>query len=89
MAEAVALNNTQLENKKQANFKGYSPLLSGNIDPAGAGDLQEGFQLGWEPLERSQGSAVQVESIAGAMTGANVWPSPDDDKGFREAALTY
>lgn len=77
----------QLENKKQANFKGYSPLLSGNNDPNGAGDLQEGFEFGWEPLD--QQTAGQDESASGVMAGANVWPYERDRRGFREAALTY
>ncbi|KAF6755855.1 2OG-Fe(II) oxygenase [Ephemerocybe angulata] len=77
----------EIENKKQPNFKGYSPLLSGNNDPYGAGDLQEGFEFGWEALDDQKG--VQDESISGAMTGANVWPSEAAVTGFRNAALTY
>ncbi|KAF5319913.1 hypothetical protein D9611_011057 [Ephemerocybe angulata] len=76
----------EIENKKQPNFKGYCPLLSGNNDPYGAGDLQEGFQFGWEALDNK---GVQDESISGAMTGANVWPSEATVTGFRNAALTY
>ncbi|TEB39953.1 2OG-Fe(II) oxygenase [Coprinellus micaceus] len=78
----------EIENKKQANFKGYSPLLSGNNDPNGAGDLQEGFEFGWEPLDTPKGG-VQDESTAGVMAGANVWPAQGEAVGFREAALAY
>ena len=75
----------QLENKKQANFTGYSPLLSGNNDPANSGDLQEGFELGWEPFEQVP---LAVESTSDSvMPRGNVWPS--DAPQFRQAALKY
>jgi isopenicillin N synthase-like dioxygenase len=75
----------QLLNKKNQNFKGYSPLLSGNNNPENAGDLQEGFEFGYEPF----GSADNAERGGndGAMAGPNVWPSALP--GFREAALKY
>ncbi|KAG5654315.1 hypothetical protein H0H81_004734 [Sphagnurus paluster] len=44
----------EIENKKTPNFKGYSPLLSGNNNPENAGDMQEGFEFGWEPLDDSE-----------------------------------
>ncbi|KAF9019957.1 Clavaminate synthase-like protein [Hymenopellis radicata] len=75
----------QLENKKTPNFKGYSPLLSGNNDPNNNGDLQEGFEFGWEPL--TTGAAQDDRSGDGVMAGANVWP--DKPPRFREAALQY
>jgi isopenicillin N synthase-like dioxygenase len=75
----------QIENTKAANFKGYSPLLSGNNNPENAGDLQEGFEFGYEAFE-SKDSIPNSES-EGAMAGANVWPSCLP--GFREAALAY
>ncbi|KAF5360410.1 hypothetical protein D9756_004930 [Leucocoprinus leucothites] len=74
-----------IENKKTPNFKGYSPLLSGNNDPYGAGDMQEGFEFGWEAIDRTS----EARSEDGVMAGANVWPSEEDVPGFREAALHY
>ncbi|KXN82847.1 hypothetical protein AN958_02121 [Leucoagaricus sp. SymC.cos] len=75
----------RIENKKTPNFKGYSPLLSGNNDPYGAGDMQEGFEFGWEALEGT--SEARYED--GVMAGANVWPPEDSVPLFREAALRY
>ncbi|KAJ2919150.1 hypothetical protein MD484_g1261, partial [Candolleomyces efflorescens] len=77
----------EIENKKQPNFKGYSPLLSGNNDPYGKGDLQEGFEFGWEDMDTS--SKGHDDTTQGAMAGANVWPSEDSVSGFRSSALTY
>ncbi|KAJ7046426.1 hypothetical protein C8F04DRAFT_1064213 [Mycena alexandri] len=77
----------EVENTKTPNFKGYSPVLSGNNDPNGAGDLQEGFEFGFEaPIDRD--SAVET-SIAndGIMGGANIWPTRLPE--FRAAALEY
>ncbi|KAF9450550.1 Clavaminate synthase-like protein, partial [Macrolepiota fuliginosa MF-IS2] len=74
-----------IENKKTPNFKGYSPLLSGNNNPYGAGDMQEGFEFGWEALE----DASKARREDGVMAGANVWPSESDVPGFRSAALQY
>lgn len=74
----------EIENRKTPNFKGYSPLLSGNNNPDGAGDLQEGFEFGWEALNPTQRND-QVED--GVMAGANVWPS--QVPGFREKVLQY
>ncbi|KAF7422305.1 hypothetical protein PC9H_010461 [Pleurotus ostreatus] len=64
----------KLENKKSPNFKGYSPLLSGNNDPNNRGDLQEGFEFGWEDLQLSVDEAREVD---GVMAGANAWPHED------------
>jgi len=75
----------EIENKKTPNFKGYSPLLSGNNNPENAGDLQEGFEFGYEPLDSTDYLASRESD--GAMAGANVWPSSLPQ--FREAALTY
>ncbi|KAL0577117.1 hypothetical protein V5O48_004870 [Marasmius crinis-equi] len=61
-----------IENKKTPNFKGYSPLLSGNNDPNGKGDLQEGFEFGWEALDDKGGGNARQED--GVLAGANVWP---------------
>jgi isopenicillin N synthase-like dioxygenase len=72
-------------NKKNSNFKGYSPLLSGNNNPENAGDLQEGFEFGYESLNPLSGSGQ--EGNDGVMVGANVWPS--ELPGFRESALKY
>ncbi|KAF9046252.1 2OG-Fe(II) oxygenase [Panaeolus papilionaceus] len=77
----------ELENRKNPNFKGYSPLLSGNNDPNGAGDLQEGFEFGWEPKDAQDSENTRVED--GVMAGANVWPSEGVLPGFRQRALQY
>ncbi|KAF8073579.1 hypothetical protein FPV67DRAFT_754310 [Lyophyllum atratum] len=73
-----------IENRKTPNFKGYSPLLSGNNNADGAGDMQEGFEFGWEALDSTQ-RIDQGED--GVMAGANVWPA--DLPGFREKVLQY
>ncbi|TRM62097.1 hypothetical protein BD626DRAFT_631280 [Schizophyllum amplum] len=75
----------ELENKKQVNFMGYSPLLSGNNDPSNSGDLQEGFEFGYEALENSTASELGNTIIGG---GKNVWPT-DGLPQFRESALKY
>ncbi|PBK67249.1 Clavaminate synthase-like protein [Armillaria solidipes] len=72
-----------IENKKSPNFKGYSPLLSGNNDPDNDGDLQEGFEFGLEQIAQGQDNS----SDEGVMAGANVWPSQLPE--FRRAALQY
>ncbi|KAF5374723.1 hypothetical protein D9757_011780 [Collybiopsis confluens] len=59
---------------------GYSALLSGNNDPNNKGDLQEGFEMVGEPLDK----ATDAE-IGGA--GRNTWP--EELPAFREAALRY
>ncbi|KAF5358388.1 hypothetical protein D9756_001195 [Leucocoprinus leucothites] len=61
------------------------PPLSRNIDPYGAGDTLEGFQLGREAIDK----ANEARSEDGAMVGANVWPSDEDVPGFRDAVLRY
>ncbi|KIM74834.1 hypothetical protein PILCRDRAFT_827899 [Piloderma croceum F 1598] len=76
----------ELLNKKNPNFKGYSPLLSANNNPENAGDLHEGFEFGYEPLNSSSSLENENEN-EGVMAGANVWPSALP--GFREAALKY
>ncbi|KAJ7599888.1 hypothetical protein C8J56DRAFT_909046 [Mycena floridula] len=73
-----------IENKTTPNFMGYSPLLSGNNDPNNNGDLQEGFEFGWEDLRSSQSSSSNADSV---MAGRNVWPEELPD--FRSAALQY
>jgi len=60
-------------------------LLSGNNNPDGAGDLQEGFEFGWE--DPSPNNTSDSEQNQGVMVGANVWPSTIP--GFREAVLEY
>lgn len=69
----------QIENKKSANFKGYSRILSG------AGVRQEAFAFGFEPMEDATNTSDG--SSDGVMAGANVWPS--GKPAFREAALSY
>ncbi|KAJ7166307.1 hypothetical protein C8R43DRAFT_985441 [Mycena crocata] len=76
----------EVENTKTPNFKGYSPVLSGNNDPNGAGDLQEGFEFGFEPLRGAMDDA-NGSAKDDVMAGANVWPAELPE--FREAALEY
>jgi len=77
----------RIENRKSPNFKGYSPLLSGNNDPNNAGDLQEGFEFGWETFV---GSNVKNNLEAdGVMAGENVWPTEDELPEFRDKTLRY
>ncbi|KAJ3836648.1 hypothetical protein F5878DRAFT_624630 [Lentinula raphanica] len=71
----------KIENKTTPNLMGYSALLSGNNDPNGGGDFQEGFEFTAEPLDNS-GQKSNVNSI-----GRNTWPSGLPK--FREAALRY
>jgi isopenicillin N synthase-like dioxygenase len=74
----------QLDLRGTANFKGYSPLLSGNNDPENSGDLQEGFEIGWEPLFPGQKNGAKPD---GVMAGDNRWPSGMPE--FRVAILEY
>ncbi|KAG6838421.1 hypothetical protein C0991_011755 [Blastosporella zonata] len=74
----------EIENRKTPNFKGYSPLLSGNNNPDNSGDLQEGFEFGWEPIAPS---ASDDYDQTGVMAGANVWPSQLPE--LRAKALRY
>jgi len=78
----------KLNHKTVAGFKGYSPPLDANIDPTNnnKGDFHEGFEIGWEELERK--AIDEKRTNDGAMAGANVWPS-DDCPGFRHACLEY
>ncbi|KAF8993503.1 hypothetical protein BDQ17DRAFT_135183 [Cyathus striatus] len=77
----------KIENRKSPNFKGYSPLLSGNNNPDNAGDLQEGFEFGWEDLDGDHLTTRSKED--GVMAGVNVWPPSEDVPGFREQVLEY
>ncbi|KAI0041592.1 Clavaminate synthase-like protein, partial [Auriscalpium vulgare] len=74
----------ELDLKKTPNFKGYNAVLSSNNDPANAGDMHEGFEFGWEPIDKAR---VEERLHDGAMAGGNVWPP--DPPGFREAMLPY
>ncbi|EWC43850.1 hypothetical protein DRE_07294 [Drechslerella stenobrocha 248] len=49
--------------KDSDNYKGYTPLLGENTDPAGRGDLHEGFDVGYD----SKPGKNQME-------GENRWP---------------
>ena len=80
----MSLLYRQLENKKTPNFKGYNPIQSSRNDPQGDGDMHEGFEFGWEPLEMKGYAGEQAD---GVMAGANVWPK--EPEGFREAVLKY
>ena len=60
-------------------------MLSGIINPEGAGDLQEGFQFGWEDLN----NANDTGESSGVMAGANVWPSEEHVPEFRRTVLNY
>ncbi|KAH9480673.1 2-oxoglutarate-Fe(II) type oxidoreductase hxnY [Psilocybe cubensis] len=77
----------EIENRKTPNFKGYSPLLSGNNDPYGAGDMQEGFEFGWEAFNNDE--ADKDSDTDGVMHGANIWPSETDVPGFRARVMHY
>ncbi|KAJ4494668.1 hypothetical protein C8J55DRAFT_497317 [Lentinula edodes] len=74
----------KIENKTTPNMMGYSALLSGNNDPNGGGDFQEGFEFTGEPLNLLDHGVV---SENGHSIGLNTWP-PELPK-FREAALRY
>ncbi|KAJ7051692.1 Clavaminate synthase-like protein [Mycena amicta] len=73
----------EIENNKSPNFKGYSPILSGNNDPNGAGDLQEGFEFGYEVVDGPSRKETQDD----VMSAPNVWPAALPE--FRTAALEY
>ncbi|GLB38176.1 putative iron ascorbate-dependent oxidoreductase family protein [Lyophyllum shimeji] len=78
----------ELDIGKSSNFKGYTALLQENVNPAGLGDLHEGFDIGWEPELPSDEDAHTARRITdAAMSGANVWPS--NFPGFKEAVLAY
>jgi isopenicillin N synthase-like dioxygenase len=84
----------KIENKTTPNYKGYSPLLSGNNDPNNNGDLQEGFEFGWEDLPTDaqgakNGDVAKKEAGGhdGVMAGANIWPPELPE--FRLASLRY
>ncbi|KAF9241086.1 2OG-Fe-II oxygenase [Melanogaster broomeanus] len=66
------------------NFKGYTALLGENSNPENKGDLHEGFDLGWEPVDATDHPQVRDD---GSMTGANIWP--DNLPGFRTDVLAY
>ena len=76
----------QLDITKTPNFKGYNAVLSGNHDPAGNGDMHEGFQFGWEELDDAPGALDACRMNDGFLAGANVWP---DVPGFRKSLLHY
>lgn len=81
----ASIQPMQIEDRKTPNFKGYSPLLSGNNNPEGAGDLQEGFQFGWE----SPSNDNDIDESSGVMAGANVWPSEEHVPRFHQTVLDY
>ena len=74
-----------LDITKNPGFKGYNSLLSSNNDPMNAGDMHEGFELGWEEMVPKVNDEKRAHD--GVMAGANVWPA--DLPGFRKAVLTY
>ena len=59
-------------------------MQSANNDPNGAGDMHEGFDVGWEDL-----SSRASRADDGAMTGENVWPNENKVPGFRGAVMEY
>ncbi|KAG6919624.1 hypothetical protein DXG01_003488 [Tephrocybe rancida] len=80
----------KLDIGKSSNFKGYTALLQENVNPAGLGDLHEGFDIGWEPLTGESPFSTGVDTAgvtSGAMSGTNVWPQ--NIPGFKEAVLAY
>ncbi|KAJ4482524.1 Clavaminate synthase-like protein [Lentinula aciculospora] len=76
-----------LDIHKAKNFKGYTALLGENTDPAGRGDLHEGFDIGWEGHQppRSIGQDI-LSRNDGGMSGTNIWP---DLPGFKDPVLSY
>lgn len=62
--------------------------MSENVDSAGAGDMQEGFQFGWEalPVDDAPGALDAGRTNDGSMASANVWP---DVPGFKRSQLHY
>ncbi|KAJ6624378.1 2OG-Fe-II oxygenase [Mycena sp. CBHHK59/15] len=78
----------EIENTKTPNFKGYSPILSGNNDPNNGGDLQEGFEFGLEEIEPDNAAKISDSGkVSTLMAGANIWPAQLPE--FRRAALEY
>lgn len=75
----------EIDYKKTLNHMGYSPLLSSNNNPQNAGDLMEGFEFGYEPIEKKGGGGDGVRDEA--ITVANIWPT--NSPGFRETVLQY
>ncbi|KAI0698155.1 Clavaminate synthase-like protein [Cytidiella melzeri] len=75
----------EVDNKKTANFKGYNAVLASNNDPAGAGDMHEGFEFGWEEITPKNNDEKRAHD--GVMAGGNIWPSGLPS--FRQSALTY
>ena len=73
-----------------SNFKGYNAILSENTDPNGTGDLNEGFNFGWEALEGDESEGNPWVHSVGPMGGGNVWPEGGEEmKEFRRSLLTY
>ena len=72
--------------RKSSNFKGYTALLAENTDPANAGDMHEGFEIGYEEFNADPNAEARAD---GAMTGKNIWPSEQETPGFREKVLQY
>ncbi|KAI0655414.1 Clavaminate synthase-like protein [Cubamyces menziesii] len=75
----------ELDIRKTPNFKGYNSILSSNTDPLNRGDLNEGFEFGWEEIQARDDDEKRAND--GVMAGANVWPS--DLPNFRESVLSY
>ncbi|RDB18956.1 2-oxoglutarate-Fe(II) type oxidoreductase [Hypsizygus marmoreus] len=76
----------KLDVRTTPNFRGYTSLLQENANPAGLGDLHEGFDIGWEPEPAPKGPSVSA-AIDGSMYGSNVWPN--ELPSFKEALLAY
>ncbi|KAF7964711.1 hypothetical protein HWV62_3683, partial [Athelia sp. TMB] len=74
-----------IEYKKTPNLIGYSPLLASNNDPQNSGDLMEGFEFGYELLDKTEEEHHRQHSSV--MEGENFWPA--GPSGFRESALRY
>ena len=75
----------QLDIRKSSGFKGYQPLLSSNNNPENMGDMHEGYEVGWEPLDPKFRDLKRAND--GVMKGENVWP--DELPCFRESILEY
>lgn len=77
---------------KSANYKGYTALLGENTDANGAGDLHEGFDLGWESESTSEKQDhVASSDLDSGMIEGNVWPDQEvlPANSFKDPVLAY
>ncbi|KII91030.1 hypothetical protein PLICRDRAFT_39627 [Plicaturopsis crispa FD-325 SS-3] len=72
----------KLDVKKTGSMMGYNGVLTSKNDPDSDGDLQEGFEFGYEDPDTSDMNTEQQTKF-----GQNVWPS--EVPHFRDALLKY